>query len=95
MRRPARKAGFRGRRKAAKVAAMMTPELLKLAGEALFGPRWQTDLAALLGVADRTMRRWATGQADIPDGVAGELVQLLKRRGTELQRVLKRLEAAR
>jgi hypothetical protein len=94
----ARKAGrpaYRGARKAAKVAAMtLTPDLLTAAGEALFGPRWQTDLAAALAVSDRTMRRWAAGQAEIPDGVAGELAQLLRRRTAELQRVLKRLERA-
>ena len=31
-------------------------------GEALFGARWQTDLARARGVSDRTVRRWASGE---------------------------------
>lgn len=59
----------------------MTPELLRTAGEALYGPRWQRDLARDLDMDDRTMRRWATGERPIPARVSGELVGLLRRRG--------------
>lgn len=44
---------------------MSPAELVATVGEALFGPRWQTDLAGALGVSDRTMRRWAAG-TDVP-----------------------------
>ena len=51
----------------------MTPATLKIIGEALYGPRWQSDLARDLNIADRTMRRWCAGE-DIPPGVAHELL---------------------
>ena len=40
----------------------MTAAHIREAGEALFGPRFQTDLARLLGVSDRTVRRWCAGE---------------------------------
>lgn len=40
----------------------MTPELLSRLGLALYGPEWQTPLAAALGVSDRTVRNWTTGR---------------------------------
>lgn len=42
----------------------MSSKLLRDAGEALYGPRWQSDLARDLHVADRTMRRWLAGADD-------------------------------
>jgi hypothetical protein len=50
------------------------------AGEALFGPLWQTRFAHALGVNDRTIRRWATGEIAIPTRVRTELVLLAERR---------------
>lgn len=58
----------------------MTPDTLRAAGEALYGPRWQTDLARALDVADRTMRRWAVGAHPIPATLRDELVALLRAR---------------
>jgi len=46
-------------------------------GEALYGPRWQNELARNLGVADRTVRRWVAGDAPIPGGVWAELSALI------------------
>ena len=57
----------------------MTPTLLRKAGEALYGPHWQTFLARDLGVAPRTMRRWAAGTQP-PKAVAGSIRDLLQRR---------------
>lgn len=69
----------------------MTPDLLRAAGEALYGPRWQTPLAADLEVADRTVRRWAAGDSAIPDGVTSELRRLLVARQVEIRGALKHL----
>ena len=44
-------------------------ELLRRIGENLYGPRWQTDLSNALGVNDRSMRRWVSGEDRIPEGV--------------------------
>lgn len=50
-------------------AATPTPaqERLRRAGELVYGPRWQTDLARDLDLADRTVRRYAAGVVPIPD----------------------------
>lgn len=65
----------------------MTPNTLEQAGAVLFGPRWQTDLARALGVADRTMRRWANGVNPIPAGLAAEILVLLDARTQEIENV--------
>jgi DNA-binding transcriptional regulator YdaS (Cro superfamily) len=73
----------------------MTPiSLLKAAGEALYGPRWQSDLARDLGVSDRTMRRWAGGADDLPAGVATDLRRLCEARAALLDDVIERIETA-
>lgn len=43
------------------------------AGEALFGPDWQSPLARELDVSLRTVQRWARGDYDIPLGVWFEI----------------------
>ena len=65
--------------------------LLVEAGEALYGPRWQSDLARDLGIADRTMRRWVAGEFDIPPGVRDELRRLCRARALRLGAIGKRL----
>lgn len=64
---------------------------LREAGEALYGPRWQSDLARALNVSDRTVRRWGAGQNEIPAGVWAELRTLLKTRGMALAAVRRKL----
>ena len=59
---------------------MTTPELLRKFGEALFGPRWQTDLAHELGVAARSVRRWLSGQDEPKLRVWADLEHLLDER---------------
>ena len=41
---------------------MTTAELLRTAGEALYGARWQSALALDLAVSDRTVRHWLAGR---------------------------------
>lgn len=72
----------------------MTPDLLRDAGEALYGPRWQSALARDLGVTDRTVRRWAAGHYGLPKGLAGEIAAILKPRADELALTLVELRAA-
>jgi len=73
----------------------MTPDLLREAGQALYGPRWTTDLARDLDVADRTVRRWSAGAAPIPDGLGDDLRALLKERGFALAAVRRKLAPTR
>ena len=68
----------------------MDANLLRQAGEALYGPRWQTDLARDLEVADRTVRRWAIS-GDIPPRVWGEIRKLLRERGAAIAAVRRQI----
>lgn len=53
-------------------------------GEALYGPRFQRELAEALGVNERTMRRWVAGEFEPPDSLKADLLRLLKERRTDL-----------
>ena len=66
--------------------------LLHDCGEAMFGPRWQTDLARVVGVSDRTIRRWSIGDVDVPPGVWMELLRLTQERAMELDALVDRLK---
>lgn len=69
----------------------LTSDHLRAVGEALYGPNWQTPLAEALGVADRTVRRWAAGDFAVPDGVWSDIAKLCKTRGADLDKWAKRL----
>jgi len=58
----------------------MNPDQLAAFGRALYGERWQTALATDLRVADRTMRRWLSGETPIGVSIASELRDLLLKR---------------
>lgn len=58
----------------------MTPSTLRAAGEALYGDRWQSAIAADLGLADRTIRRWLAGDRDMPDDLAPRIMALIEAR---------------
>lgn len=68
--------------------------LLVKSGEALYGPRFQSELARDLGVADRTMRRWIAGDTAIPAGVYADLRRLIKERRLLLSQVDKAISEA-
>lgn len=68
--------------------------LLSEVGEALYGPRWQTDISRDLGVTDRTIRRWEAGTSDVPDGVYLDLLRLTMERAQVLDGLADRLRAA-
>lgn len=69
----------------------MPADILARVGAALYGPRWQTDLARELGVADRTVRRWVAG-ADRPrPGVWADLRRALEERRADLTELLAEL----
>lgn len=55
----------------------MTRADLIEAGRLLFGDEWQSPLARELGVALRTMQRWARGDNDPPDGIGSEIAPKL------------------
>lgn len=70
---------------------MDTTAKLRMVGEAIFGPNWQTPLASELKVADRTMRRWAAGEFEPPQGIWKDLAVLCRKRGEALNKIADRL----
>ena len=50
-------------------------EALEIIGEAIYGSGWKGPLAERLGVSDRVMRRWSTGQIEVTfdHGIFGDL----------------------
>lgn len=62
----------------------MTSDLLTACGEALYGPRWQSEMSRALAVDDRTIRRWVAGDSPVPAGVAVDLLRLLIERADEI-----------
>lgn len=69
----------------------MTPALLREAGEAIYGPRWQSELARDFYVTDRTVRRWLAGDWPIPENIVAELRAILKARSAKLAAVRRKL----
>ena len=68
--------------------------LLAECGEALYGPRWQSELARDLAVADRTVRRWVAGTSDVPSGLYLDLLRLTQERAASLDALAQRLREA-
>lgn len=69
-------------------------KLLHEAGEALYGPRWQLELARALDVSGRSMRRWAAGTTDVPSGLYIDLLRLTQARAQKLDDLAERLKRA-
>lgn len=67
----------------------MNAALLHRIGEALYGSRWQSELARDLDVSDRTMRRWVADNP--PAGVYFDAREILKRRMKEIAALLAQL----
>jgi len=67
-------------------------DLLERIGQALYGDRWQRQLARALGVSDRTVRRWVIHESDIPWSFLNEkLPALFKARMENLAAIAKEL----
>ena len=67
-------------------------DLLRRAGEALYGERWQSPLSRDLGVTDRTVRNWAAGRNYCPDDVPDKLLRILRDRGESVARLTAMIE---
>lgn len=67
---------------------MTDVELLVEAGRALYGDRWQTDMAAALGLSDaRRIRQWLTGDRPTPPGIWKDLLTLIDERNQAMLNV--------
>jgi hypothetical protein len=58
--------------------------LIRRAGRALWGVRWQQEMAAALQVNMRSCRRWSSGEQTPPETVIAELAQRLAQQQAEL-----------
>lgn len=68
--------------------------LLRETGEAMYGDQWQSPLARDLGVAVRTVQRWAAGVNEPGDGVYMDLLRLTQERAMILDALADRLKLA-
>lgn len=59
-------------------------DLLRFVGEALYGERWQSPLAADLCVSDRAVRYWVSGANPCPDDLGTRLLAVVARKKSEL-----------
>ncbi|MCJ7774376.1 MAG: hypothetical protein MUP22_14735 [Desulfobacterales bacterium] len=77
---------------------LMEQEKLILAGETLYGERWQSALTKALGLSDsRRIRQWITPKdkpsyRPIPPGVWHDIRKLLEERKIDIDEVLKKIE---
>ena len=71
---------------------MRRSDILRRAGEALYGERWQSPLSRDLGVTDRTIRNWAAERTDCPDNVPERLLGILRARGASVARLTATIE---
>lgn len=65
----------------------MTPARFSQVDALLYGSAWRDPLARSLKVAERTVRRWASGDNPIPDGVANELSLLCRKQSERLYKM--------
>ncbi len=66
--------------------------LLIETGLALYGERWQTDMARALAISDRTVRRWAAGTETPRAGVYADLLRICEDRSENIGAIAKRLK---
>lgn len=66
-------------------------DLLREVGEALDGPRWQSEMARRRGAAIRTVQRIVACQAPVPPGFWPELREDIRARQQVLADLLKKL----
>jgi plasmid maintenance system antidote protein VapI len=67
---------------------------LRLIGEALYGPEWQSSLARALDLHRNSVARYATGTRPIPATVTTRLLALVADRQSALAQLLQQLRRA-
>ncbi len=66
----------------------MTPALLRAAGELLYGPRWQAELAREIGRARSLVARMAAGENAITPETWERVLDALKTHHVNIERFL-------
>lgn len=70
----------------------MTPELLREAGEALYGTYWQAELSNALGMSSRHVRRLVDGTVPISDRIRTEILAIADLRAVALGGLIAKLK---
>ena len=70
----------------------MSPDNLRAIGGALFGPRWQRELARALSISERLMRMWLAGDRRLPANLVDRLDVITINRITELVAIRRELQ---
>ena len=70
---------------------MTSAELIRAIGEALYGPRYESELADALGINRRTVRRWRSGSTIPGAGPWRALLDLVVSRAGELEKLASEL----
>lgn len=68
--------------------------LFTLTGRALYGERWQSEVARALEISDRTVRRWVAGDDNPRPGVYVDLLRLVIDKQADLDEIEQRLREA-
>lgn len=67
--------------------------LIAQAGEAIYGPRWQSELARELRCNIRTIQRYAAGTHEPPPSIWQEIAEIAAQRRDALDALIPRLLA--
>jgi hypothetical protein len=73
--------------------AMLSSDLIRRSGRALYGEHWVTELADALHVNRKTVQRWHRGDTAPQPGVWTELAELIEYRRAELSAVRQALSS--
>ncbi|MBV5324401.1 MAG: hypothetical protein J0626_03560 [Rhodospirillaceae bacterium] len=72
----------------------MDENMIVTVGQALWGSRWQTDMAKALGVNDRTVRSWEQGRCHPRPGIYVDLMRMCLERAQDLDALAEKLKSA-
>ncbi|EAU0218107.1 hypothetical protein CUR65_12280 [Salmonella enterica subsp. enterica serovar Legon] len=64
-------------------------EKMRAAGEAVYGKNWQSPLSRALGVSDRTVRNFISGETSVPVNLSTRLIDAME---TEISKIKKAIE---
>ena len=86
--------GYYHQRAATRDAKSLTPDKLRAIGEALWGERWQTDMASTLGFSDSArIRQFLSGARRPAPGVTADLLAIMRQRGQAINAIADEIEA--
>ena len=73
--------------------AWLAPKVsnLEMAGRALYGQTWQTQLGNALGTDSRRIRQWLAGDRPVPDGVWTDIKKLAIERKQEIEDLIAKI----